>query len=209
MYGALRPTEEGEPILLTAKAEPEDLADALAMPAAGDLETLAGLLVPAEPSERWDKSAVAAAALQLFLWAGSWGLVDAAVQRVAPDRPDQRFFCYAIIVAIGSFSANVLLKTQSVLSKRRRHPEAARLLAVPGVTDKTSSLVLSFAVAVQLCAGLWGMIDSTVEALAGDSNSYQLLWYFALTAFAAAGVAVHHRFWPHQVLDGIGQLTLV
>lgn len=154
--------------------------------------------------DRWDATATSVV-LQLFLWVGSWGIIDAWVQKVAPDRADQRFLCYSEVAAIGAVFAPILLGIQRWWGPTRRGNTARG----DEPTFRAEVLILGFAVALCLCAGLWGMIDSGVEYYAGDDANVQIRWYVVLTLISLAGVAVHHHLYPGHVLDEVGQLTCV
>mmetsp|Transcript_27015 Transcript_27015/g.84058 ORF Transcript_27015/g.84058 Transcript_27015/m.84058 type:complete len:185 (-) Transcript_27015:2-556(-) len=160
----------------------------------------------ADPDEALGLSAgrAAAALLQLFLWVGAWGAVDEVVGQVAPSRPERRFALYSLIASAGAASAPLLIRAQ-----RRLRKQGTAGCGFPSGAP-TGLLALGFAIAVALCSGLWGMIDSVVELLAGDrGDDRKLAWYCLLTVLASLGVAVHHQFWPHQLLGEVGQLTIV
>lgn len=155
----------------------------------------------AAPSdERWDVNVVSVI-LQLFLWVGSWGIVDAGIQKVAPDRADHRFVCYGVVTGFGALLAPALLHIQAASQKGKP--------LGPNDSFPASVLCLGFMIAVALCSGLWGMIDSVVEDFAGDDADIQIKGYVLLTTIAAFGAAIHHRFFPNHVLDQVGQLTVV
>uniref|UniRef100_A0A7S2BCD8 Uncharacterized protein n=1 Tax=Alexandrium andersonii TaxID=327968 RepID=A0A7S2BCD8_9DINO len=194
MYGALDATKKSNDLLNVGG---EDLEDAAS-----------GIFV--EPGQPLEASRVLAALLQLFLWVGAWGAVDALVWLAAADRPEWRFTLYSLTAASGAVAAPLLLRAKRKAAKHgggtsgSAAQDCGHLLGTPETFH-----VLGFAVAVALCAGLWGMIDSLVEVVAGERNDRQFVWYLFLTVVASLGVAVHHQFWPHQVLGVVGQLTIV
>lgn len=171
----------------------------------------------------WEASAVGSF-LQLLLWVGAWGLVDTTVWKIAPDRASLRFALYSTIACIGGFAVPPLAKAQwkrtrsEMLAKQRApHQQFASHTSSPqppfvGPGRKATSaapMVLGFPIAVMLCSGFWGMIDSLVEAYSGERVDLQFACYVMVVTFASVGVALHHNYWPHQVLDSVGQLTVV
>merc|ERR1740129_2086064 len=91
------------------------------------------------------------AVLQLCLWVGTWGLVDVVIARAAPARPEHRFLIYGAVAGTGGLAVPLLMRAQKARWTR-------------GGTG-TGLLIAGFVVAVALCSGLWGMLDSVVEAL--------------------------------------------
>mmetsp|Transcript_29923 Transcript_29923/g.60332 ORF Transcript_29923/g.60332 Transcript_29923/m.60332 type:complete len:190 (+) Transcript_29923:3-572(+) len=189
MYGALDATKRNSGLKFLADEEVSDAAS--------------GIFVDPGAQQQLEAGRVIAALLQLFLWVGAWGAVDAVVWSAAAERPERRFTLYSLIAAIGAVAAPLLLR-----ARRRLIKQSSAGCALHEGTPETL-LALGFAVAVALCSGLWGMVDSLVEVVAGDRNDRQLAWYVFLTVIASLGVAVHHQFWPHQVLGVVGQLTIV
>lgn len=89
--------------------------------------------------------------MQLFLWVGSWGIVDTMVWAIAPSEATVRLGLYGAVAASGFVCALPLL--QMHLRRTARGPELSDPSAplAPG-------LLLTFPVAVALCSGLWGTV---------------------------------------------------
>lgn len=161
----------------------------------------------------WEAGHIVAVSLQLFLWIGAWGVVDCVVEALATTSgPESRFTIYLLISASGGLAASLLLWVQQKLVKSSSALRRARHEGIPfqfPCGASSTLLVAGFATAVALCAGLWGMVDSAIKVVVGDNNDNQLKGYMILTVIVSLGVAVHHRFWPHQVLGAVGKLTIV
>lgn len=241
MYGALDSNTGGSKLLHVSPWNSMEWKDARSRRAAPEARQVPVGLINAFQDWTWQASA-SGTILQLLLWAGSWGLVDALVSRASGDDPEERFSIYAIISLAGAVTAPPLLRAQTQPPQAREQErewerEQAHawqgwgVAAGPDTRSQGSQgsqesqgsqgsqasqpfsgvagSALCFAIGLSLCSGLWGMVDSTVDAMSGEQVDMEIASYGVLTTLAALGVALHHALWPHQVLDNLGQVSLV
>lgn len=160
-------------VAVASKAAPEAVAGATAEAAAG---------------------ATATVLLEVAMWSGAWGLLDALVDLLAPEDTGARLLLYlGLLVA-------------ARLSPWYQDHSALAQAGPPDAAVK----VLGFLTAVALCSGSWGLVDVAVEKLtqclgSGGSSLAPVLSYGGLVVATTIGVALHPR--RAAILDSLSQVS--
>eukprot|EP00932_Pfiesteria_piscicida_P002753 SRR837773.12678.p1 GENE.SRR837773.12678~~SRR837773.12678.p1 ORF type:complete len:212 (-),score=57.79 SRR837773.12678:55-600(-) len=176
-------------------------ADPLSKEACDVFDT-SDLLAAANAEPNSVKGIASAVLLQLLLWAGAWGLVDTLVWMAAPNKPAVRLVLYGLVATVGVSLLLPLLRLQ-----QQRDVSPAK-----GGRDEAHALsmaVVGFPVTIALATGFWGVVDSAVEVICGETQLAQSRGYMFIMIMSCFGIALHHRWWPHQVISNLGQVSLV
>jgi len=147
------------------------------------------------------KATASSCILQLLLWVSAWGMVDCSVCAAAPGQPWMRLTLYFFIAVAGGLMVPPTLRAQ--------HQREIAAASVHGSSPAVGPMLAGFPVAVALASGLWGVIDSAVEMFSGSETGPQFKAYLVIVVASGLGTALHHKLWPHQVIDNLGQVSLV
>jgi len=138
--------------------------------------------------------------LEVAMWSGAWGLLDAVVDLLAPEDTGARLLLYLVLLVSAQLSPWCRGNSQLLQLLQARLPGAA----VQGC---------GFLTALCLCSGSWGVVDVAVEKLAqclgsggsGGSALSPVLSYGGLVLATALGVALHPQ--RATILDSLSQVS--
>lgn len=136
--------------------------------------------------------------LQIVIWTAAWGIVDSAVLIFADEKPRRMVGWYLVCTALGSVVGPMQYRVETQLDDQG--PSTT-------VTAKAGRMT-GFLVAVLLCAGIWGVLDSLVALAADNRDDLEILWYGIMILLACAAGAVHHWFRPGILFQQVGAAPL-
>lgn len=139
--------------------------------------------------------------LEVAMWSGAWGLLDALVDLLAPEDVRARLLLYLALLAAAQLSpwcrADSPRNSQLLPLLQARLPDAA----VKGC---------GFLTALCLCSGSWGIVDVVVERLSlclgvNSGSLARVLSYGGLVLATAIGVASHRE--RAAILESLSQVS--